>query len=152
MAAFIGSRKVAFPLADVDKLRVLVCDGDDQVHVNHKLTMPARLEGDAGRDHLRAGNGSTLIEGGADNDHLWGGDADDFIYGDDGDDFLYGGRGDDLLFGGPGDDKLFGQHDDDAMDGGAGVDNCKGGPGADTDTECETGDAALVGLREPAEG
>jgi hypothetical protein len=151
MAGFIAAGKVAFPLTDVDKLRVLVCDGDDQVHVNHQLTMPAILEGDAGRDHLQAGSGSTMIEGGADDDHLWGGNADDFIYADEGNDFLFGGRGNDMLFGGPGDDTLFGQHDDDVLDGGAGLDRCNGGRGDDSAANCEAGTPALA-LGGPATG
>ncbi len=129
MARFIGTGKVAFPLVDVASMRVLVCDGNDQVHVNHKLTVPAILEGGKGRDHLRAGDGVNLIEGGARDDNLTGGDAMDVIDGGGGDDTLFGGRGDDSLLGGADDDRLFGHHDDDILDGGPGTDvevNCEG--------------------------
>jgi hypothetical protein len=139
MARFIGAGKAVFPLVDVTSMRVVVCDGDDQVHVDHKLTVPSILEGGAGRDHVRAGDGVTLIEGGADSDHLYGGAAMDVIDGEGGNDFVFGGPGDDNLLGGADDDRLFGQADDDILDGGPGIDSCNGGTGADVEVNCEGG-------------
>lgn len=140
MAGFLGPGKAAFPLSDVDLLRVLACDGDDQVHVDHKLGVPAMLDGGAGRDHLRAGDGPTLLTGGHDDDHLFGGDAEDVLDGGDGDDRLWGGPNDDTLLGGEGDDRLFGDAGDDLLDGGPGLDACHGGPakkGTDVTAHCE---------------
>jgi hypothetical protein len=137
-AGFLGTPgKAAFPVAAVTALRVAVCGGDDQVHVNRDVTVPAVLEGGAGRDHLRAGSGPTVLDGGGDDDNLQGGPAADVLLGGDGDDALFGRGGDDLLDGGPGDDQLHGNHGDDGLDGGPGIDLCRGEPGADTIVGCE---------------
>ena len=140
MAGFLGPGTAVFPLADVVSMRVLVCDGDDQVHVDHKLEVPAMLEGGAGRDHLRAGSGSTLLAGDGGDDHLFGGDGPDVVDGGEGDDYLWGGPNDDVLLGREGDDRLFGEFGDDLLDGGPGIDQCDGGPaaqGTDVVANCE---------------
>jgi hypothetical protein len=137
-ARFLGTPgKAAFPAAAVTSLRVAACDGDDQVQVNHDVTVPAVLEGGGGHDHLRAGSGPTVLDGGAGDDHLQGGPAADVLLGGDGDDALFGRGGDDLLDGGPGDDQLHGNHGDDGLDGGPGADLCRGEPGSDTVVGCE---------------
>ena len=139
-ANFIGAGKAAFPLADVLSLRALVCDGNDQVHVNHKLTVEAVLEGGAGRDHMRAGSGATVLLGEGGDDHLFGGSADDLVDGNGGNDRLWGGPGDDTILGSDGDDRLWGEFGSDILDGGPGIDNCNGGPakkGTDLIINCE---------------
>ena len=137
MANFIGAGKMKFPTAAVDQLHVIACDGDDQVHVNHRITVPATLEGGDGRDHIVAGDGVSLIEGGPGDDNLSGGDADDTINGGDGNDKLNGSKGNDSLSGDEGNDNLLGHLGDDDLDGGPDEDKCNGGPGSDTTTNCE---------------
>ena len=41
----------------------LVCDGNDQVHVNNDVTKPAVLDGGPGPDHVRAGTAIDLPSG-----------------------------------------------------------------------------------------
>lgn len=137
-AAFLGSPgKVTFPAAAVTSLRVAVCGGDDEVHVNRDVAVPAVLEGGAGSDHLKAGSGPTVLDGGEGDDVLHAGPAGDVLLGGDGADHLFGRGGDDLLDGGIGDDELHGDHGDDGLDGGPGLDLCQGGPGTDVTVGCE---------------
>jgi len=137
-AGFLGSPgKMSFPALDVTSLRVLACGGDDQVLVDSKLSVPARLEGGAGRDHLAAGGGPAALFGDDGDDVLHGSPADDALLGGEGDDALFGRAGDDLLAGEAGDDQLHGNAGDDGLDGGPGVDFCEGTPGADVTVGCE---------------
>ena len=137
-AGFLGKPgKATFPAIAVSSLRVAVCDGDDQVHVNRDVTVPAALDGGAGRDHLVAGDGPTVLDGGADDDVLEGGAAADLISGGEGNDVLHGRGGNDAIFGDAGDDGLFGNAGDDSLDGGPGFDDCHGAPGNDTIGACE---------------
>ncbi|HEX6200023.1 MAG TPA: PKD domain-containing protein [Thermoanaerobaculia bacterium] len=137
-AGFLGAPgKATFPAAAVTSLRVAVCGGDDEVHVNRDVAVPAVLEGGAGNDHLRAGSGATVLEGGEGDDVLHAGPAGDVLLGGDGADQLFGRGGDDLLDGGLGDDELHGNHGDDGLDGGPGLDLCQGEPGTDVTVGCE---------------
>lgn len=136
-AKFLNSGKFSVPVADVTSLRVMTCDGDDKIHVNHHVTVPATLDGGDGADHIRAGDGVSLLEGGPGADHLVAGDAGDTLNGGDGDDDLKGGKGNDILSGNGGDDRLDGKQGDDTLDGGPDIDRCKGGPGTDTLVNCE---------------
>jgi hypothetical protein len=137
-AGFLGTPgKAAFPAGDVTSLRVVACDGDDQVLVNHDVGVPARLEGGGDRDHLRAGGGPAVLEGGDGDDVVHGGPAADVLLGGAGDDALFGRAGEDLIEGGDGDDQLHGNEGDDGLDGGAGFDLCHGTPGADVIVNCE---------------
>lgn len=134
---FLGPGKVKFPISDVVSMRVLTCDGNDQIHVNHKVDVPAILEGGPGADHIRAGDGLSQLLGGPDNDHLFAGDSGNVLQGEEGDDDLNGGKGNDVLLGGEGDDRLAGKQGDDLLDGGPGVDDCNPGQGSDTEANCE---------------
>jgi PKD repeat protein len=112
----LDPRKQSFPAEDVDSIRVLACDGDDQVHLNRDLEVPAIVDGGAGNDHLMAGSGPAWLMGGADDDHLFGGPDGDLLEGGEGNDHLFGRGGDDLLDGGPGiDDCNPGQEVGDAV-------------------------------------
>jgi len=133
----LGPGKVSFPTSDVVSLRVVTCEGNDQIHVNHRVSIPAILEGGPGPDHIRAGSGLSQLLGGPDNDHLFAGDSGNVLEGEEGDDDLNGGKGDDLLFGGMGNDSLAGDKGDDFLDGGDGTDDCNPGQGSDTVVNCE---------------
>jgi Ca2+-binding RTX toxin-like protein len=115
-AKLLDPQKQSFPAEDVDSILVLTCDGDDQVHLNRDLEVPAIVDGGAGNDHLMAGSGPAWLMGGADDDHLFGGPEGDLLEGGEGNDHLFGRGGDDLLDGGPGiDDCNPGQEVGDAV-------------------------------------
>jgi hypothetical protein len=101
LGPFLGPGRVSFPVADVDALQVSTCGGDDQIHVNLDVLVPATLDGGRGDDHVRAGGGPTTLLGGDGADHLFGGPADDQVNGGAGDDELSGGKGHNVLDGGP---------------------------------------------------
>ncbi len=111
---FLGPGSASFPVADVASLHVMACGGDDQIHVNHDVLVPAILDGGDGDDHIGAGGGPTEILGGEGADHLFGGRADDQVH---------GGAGDDELAGGPGNNLLDGGSDDDHCNAAQGVNN-----------------------------
>ncbi len=102
---FLGPGKAAFPVSSVLQLYVLTCDGDDQIHVNHDVVVPAILDGGPDNDHIDAGGGPTILLGAEGADHLVGGNANDEVYGGPGDDNLNGGKGVNTLDGGPDFDK-----------------------------------------------
>jgi Ca2+-binding RTX toxin-like protein len=87
--------------------------GDDRIHIQAKLDIPAELYGGDGDDQLRGGDGNDRLHGGDGDDDLHGGDGDDILLGESGDDRLHGDKGRDLLIGGRGGDDLHGQGDDD---------------------------------------
>lgn len=81
------------------------------------------LNGGAGDDNLRSGDGQDILMGFAGNDVLDSGA---------GDDFLFGAAGRDILDGGPGNDLLKGQGSSgDQLTGGRGLDTIDGGTGND---------------------
>ena len=88
-----------FPVAGVEKIVAILCDGDDHAHVAGSILVPARLEGGPGDDTLRGGGGHDALLGGAGADFLSAG-------GNRGRDLLIGGGGSDRLLGGAADDLL----------------------------------------------
>ena len=82
------------------------------------------LQGLAGHDTLKAGDGDDTLIGDGGNDFLYGDKGQDTLVGGMGDDHLYGSRGNDWLIGGEGNDYLSG--------GNYGSDHLQGGDGDDT--------------------
>jgi Ca2+-binding RTX toxin-like protein len=135
-----GADILFFDPAEVQSIRIVLCDGDDHVNVGSggsdgdddddggaDLTIPMLIEGDAGNDHLTGGGGNDTLIGGTGDDKLIGRGGDDLLLGADGKDDLNGGSGNDILDGGAGDDKLKGDKGLDILIGGLGKDNLKGG-------------------------
>ena len=89
-----------FDAADIDSIEVVLGDGDDNAVVASSISVPAKLDGGSGDDHLKGGKGDDILLGGA------------------GDDLLVGNHGRDLMIGGLGRDRLVGNHDDDILIGG----------------------------------
>lgn len=89
-----------FNAADIDSVEVFLGDGNDTAVVASSVSVPAKLDGGAGNDHLKGGRGDDILLGGA------------------GDDLLLGNQGRDLMIGGTGSDRLVGNSDDDILIGG----------------------------------
>ncbi len=89
------------------------------------------IQGGADGDHIVGSAGDDVIFGGQGADVIFGGAGADQISGAAGDDLLYGEGGDDVIFGDDGNDQLFGGDGNDILSGGAGDDSCEGGEGDD---------------------
>ena len=85
------------PAAGVQRILVLLGDGNDVVTVDGSVTAPLAVLAGGGNDQLKGGNGTNVLVGG------------------DGDDALVGGTGRDLLIGGAGADRLNGNAGDDIL-------------------------------------
>jgi Ca2+-binding RTX toxin-like protein len=92
----VDSHTVSCSAAGVSNIRVRASDQRDKVYTS--ASVPATLEGGAGKDYLNAHSSSatSMLIGGADADALIGGRSDDV---------LQGGTGGDVLRGGPGRDR-----------------------------------------------
>lgn len=118
-ANFFSDGKRQFDRAAIESIEVYLADGNDRLHVHHKVILPVKAYGGAGNDHLLAGIGNSLLDGGPGNDLIRGGGGDDLLIGGDGHDLLFGGGGDDILSGKAGYDLLHGGFGDDILIGGA---------------------------------
>ncbi|WP_372880614.1 tandem-95 repeat protein [Psychromonas sp.] len=78
------------------------------------------------------GADTTLLDGGAKDDHLYGAGGNDIIHGNAGDDIIEGNADHDTLYGEAGQDYLYGGKGNDHLHGGADLDFLFGGKGDDT--------------------
>jgi hypothetical protein len=152
-------KPTGFPVAQIRKIRIRACDGDDDITIDSAITLPTSIMGGPGNDTISGGSGADAIDGGsgddsihgnAGSDELSGGAGSDTIKGEDGDDLIRGlsgndelegaagndtirgGGGNDTISGGDGDDRLRGRTGNDSIDGGAGDDQLWGRSGNDT--------------------
>jgi large repetitive protein len=86
--------------SSVQRIEVLLGDGNDKAQVAGNITQTLVLDGGAGNDMLKAGGGPAVLIGGAGNDKLIGSKVRDILIGGTGVDMLVGGPGDDALIGG----------------------------------------------------
>jgi Ca2+-binding RTX toxin-like protein len=121
----------AFDASQVTSIFVITCEGNDHVHIGHKIDLPTSIDVGAGRDHVLGGRGVDNINGGPGNDRLFGRRGNDIIDGGVGNDRLHGGRGSDSLRGGDDDDRLDGGAGNDILLGEAGNDHLRSGGGQD---------------------
>ncbi|MHC4562514.1 MAG: Calx-beta domain-containing protein [Planctomycetota bacterium] len=112
-ASFLPGRgkKAVFNLADVDRITMLLGDGNDIARISGRVDLLAIVDGGAGNDHLKAGRGPSVLMGAEGNDRLIGGSGRDVLIGGVGRDKLLGGPGDDILIGG----RTIHDIDDDAL-------------------------------------
>jgi Ca2+-binding RTX toxin-like protein len=149
---------LGFPAATVHRIYIDGGLGNDSLHIDESVNVPATLVGgdgddtligaqhdewligEAGNDVIRAGGGNDVVHAGAGDDTVYGDDGNDTILGLAGNDVLFGGWGQDNLDGGRGGDHLLGEDsndfleggpDNDILDGGAGTDTLYGGDGND---------------------
>src|SRR5207249_12268114 len=84
-ASFLpGDHQATFAIQGVERIVVRLGAGNDVATIANNVTLPALLDGGAGKDVLQGGGGPTILLGGA------------------GDDVLIGGKGRDLIIGGTG--------------------------------------------------
>jgi PKD repeat protein len=125
------------PLRLVQSIRIMGCEGDDQISVARSIEAATEIDGGDDNDTITSGNGVTLLEGGPGDDTLTGGDGGNTINGGPGEDELIGGNSADVMSGGDGDDTIHALRGDDYLDGGDDTDLCVPGPGVDTVVNCE---------------
>lgn len=89
-----------FALADVDRIMVILCDGDDHLSVSGRVTLPVIADAGAGDDHINAGGGPTVVLGGDGDDRINGGSGRNILIGGGGQDRITGGSGNSILTGG----------------------------------------------------
>jgi Ca2+-binding RTX toxin-like protein len=90
----------SFPAAQVDRIWIILCYGNDQATISSGVKKTAIIDGGPGDDKLNGGGGSNILLGGSGNDMLIGGSARDILIGGDGEDRLVGNPGEDILIGG----------------------------------------------------
>jgi YVTN family beta-propeller protein len=96
----VGVGTKTLSAAGVQRIQVVLGDGNDQAVLANTIRLPALLDGGAGNDLLQGGGGPNILLGGTGNDTLFGGAGRDLLIGGLGADFLAGGGGDDILVGG----------------------------------------------------
>lgn len=106
-----------FPVGIVDSIAISGGDGNDNIQLTNRVTVPARLDGGDGDDVIRGGGANDTILGGSGDDDLRGRRGDDIIIGGEGNDTQRGGRGDDFLIGGIGVDSVLGGNGRDFLSG-----------------------------------
>jgi uncharacterized delta-60 repeat protein len=93
-----GKRR--FDVAEVTKILILLCDGDDHAKLAGNIDTLAIVDGGMGDDHLIGGSGPTALLGGEGDDKIVGGSGRNLIIGGWGSDRLIGSGGDDLMIAG----------------------------------------------------
>ncbi|TWU57910.1 dockerin type I domain-containing protein [Rubripirellula reticaptiva] len=152
--AFGVTQVIDTDITPVTSIYVDAGDDFDVITIDESVTIPARIIGGSGTNHLTGGGGDDTIIGGNENDvihggggadtittgnglnyvyggpgrdTITGGDDIDVIEGEDGNDTIHGGKGDDVIHGGNGTDVLSGEAGFDYISGGNGFDTISGG-------------------------
>lgn len=81
------------------RIVVILGDGADQVNVASSVTTPLFIDGGAGNDTIKGGNGPDILLGGAGFDRLMGAGGRDLMIGGTGTDRMLGDNEDDILIG-----------------------------------------------------
>jgi RHS repeat-associated protein len=127
-ASFLpGTHFKTFRIADVDRIRMILCAGNDDARLAASIKTPVTMEGGAGNDYLQGGRGNDTLLGGEGSDRLNGQGGHDLLFGGTSADHLDGGDGNDIIIGGDGNDVLLGMTGRDLLIGGNGADQLSGG-------------------------
>jgi len=89
-----------FDASQINKIVVLVCNGNDKVTVAGNIDITVLIDGGSGNDKLKGGGGADVILGAEDNDSIRGGGGRDVLIGGVDCDRIIGNSGDDILIGG----------------------------------------------------
>jgi hypothetical protein len=95
-----GANFKTFPAAEIERIYIVLCDGDDHASIAGSLRIPAIIDGGPGDDHLIGGGGGNVILGGPGDDHIVGGGVRDILIGGSGEDRIVANGGEDILIGG----------------------------------------------------
>jgi hypothetical protein len=98
-----GGSKItqSVPLASITgHIIVYGLAGDDHIEIKDKIGNDAMLFGNEGNDHIKAGDGNSVLVGGIGDDRLQAGKGRDLLIGGDGKDYLQGKDADDILIAG----------------------------------------------------
>jgi hypothetical protein len=99
-ATFVTEDFRSFEEDDVQEIISYLCEGEDDLTISNRVTIPAIIHGGADDDHLNAGGGPTVLLGGGGNDELVGQGGRNILIGGIGLDQLTGGKKGDVLIGG----------------------------------------------------
>lgn len=113
-ADFIPEPSRTYLLADITENKMIsyLCEGDDHLTISGRTTLTTIVHGGAGDDHLHAGSGVNALLGGEGDDKLNGKRGRDLLVGGEGEDNIVGSKGEDILVGG----SLTDKSDDHIMD------------------------------------
>jgi hypothetical protein len=89
-----------FSTAGINKIVIVLCDGDDHATVSGEIETTVLMDGGEGNDDLNGGGGANVVVGGDGDDMLVGGSNRDILIGGRGADRLVGNGGEDLLIAG----------------------------------------------------
>src|SRR5207253_7866670 len=79
-ASFL-EQTLTFNVADVSRIEVSLCGGNDHLVVSGNVLIPVLVDAGAGSNVLKAGGGPTVLLGGAGNDVLVGGSGRGLLIG-----------------------------------------------------------------------
>ncbi len=95
-----GEPHRSFESGQIERIEILLGDGDDHAQLSGNIDLLALVDGGAGDDHIKAGRGPSVLLGEEGEDCLIGGKGNNILIGGAGADRLVGGPGDDILIGG----------------------------------------------------
>ncbi|MCA9259634.1 MAG: hypothetical protein KDA61_10565, partial [Planctomycetales bacterium] len=118
--------------ADIVRVHVIVCDGNDDVHVHNGIELPVTVDAGAGHDDVRTGQGDDVVNAGSGNDQVWTGAGNDTVEGGAGNDKIYTDGGHDMVVDLQGANRIWAGSGDDTVATGNGDDVVYTADGHDT--------------------
>jgi hypothetical protein len=121
----------SFDESEIDRIVILGAGGDDKIHMDRDIPIPAFIDGGSGNDRIRSGSGDDEIIGGEGNDRIETNDGDDLVTDRSGDNRIWTGNGNDVVVTGPGNDRIATGDGNDVIQSGAGANQVFAGDGND---------------------
>ncbi len=120
-----------FDESDIDRIVILGFGGDDKIHMDRDIRIPAFIDGGSGNDRIRSGAGDDEIVGGEGNDRIETNDGDDLVTDRYGDNRIWTRNGNDVVVTGPGNDRIATGDGNDVVQSGSGANLVFAGDGND---------------------
>jgi Ca2+-binding RTX toxin-like protein len=121
----------SFPESDIDRIVILGAGGDDKIHMDREIPIPAFIDGGSGNDRIRSGAGNDEIVGGDGDDRIETNDGDDLVTDLLGNNRIWTGNGNDVVVAGAGDDRIATGDGNDVIQSGTGTNLIFAGDGND---------------------